>query len=44
MLILNIKSWFRHFISLQGSSVLAQTLMHISRKGADRSVIVLAVP
>lgn len=28
--------WFRHFISIQGTSVLAQTLMHISRKGSSR--------
>jgi cytokinesis protein len=29
-------SWFRRFVSLRGTSVLAQTLMHISRKGAQR--------
>ncbi|KAH9830929.1 uncharacterized protein C8Q71DRAFT_716099 [Rhodofomes roseus] len=28
--------WFRDFISLQGTSVLAQTLLHISRKGPQR--------
>jgi len=29
-------SWFQHFISIQGTSVLAQTLQHISRKGLSR--------
>ncbi|KAF8803585.1 hypothetical protein BYT27DRAFT_7225940 [Phlegmacium glaucopus] len=29
-------SWFQHFISIQGTSVLAQTLQHISRKGSSR--------
>lgn len=31
-----IRSWFRQFVSIQGTSVLAQTLMHISRKGNSR--------
>ncbi|KAJ7938156.1 armadillo-type protein [Mycena leptocephala] len=29
-------SWFRRFIAIRGTSVLAQTLMHLSRKGASR--------
>jgi cytokinesis protein len=29
-------SWFQHFISIQGTSVLGQTLMHLSRKGQSR--------
>ncbi|GAW01955.1 cytokinesis protein sepa (fh1 2 protein) [Lentinula edodes] len=29
-------SWFHHFIEIQGTSVLAQTLNHISRKGSSR--------
>jgi cytokinesis protein len=29
-------SWFRRFVTLQGTSVLAQTLMHLSRKGTHR--------
>ncbi|RXW21019.1 hypothetical protein EST38_g4845 [Candolleomyces aberdarensis] len=29
-------SWFQHFLSIQGTSVLAQTLMHTSRKGNAR--------
>ncbi|KAJ3529522.1 hypothetical protein NMY22_g8966 [Coprinellus aureogranulatus] len=29
-------SWFKHFLAIQGTSVLAQTLMHISRKGNAR--------
>jgi hypothetical protein len=29
--------WFKHFISIRGTPVLAQTLMHISRKGVKRS-------
>ena len=29
-------SWFEHFIELQGTSVLGQTLAHISRKGGSR--------
>jgi cytokinesis protein len=31
-------SWFRHFVSIQGTSVLAQTLTHISRKGNSRYI------
>ena len=31
-------SWFKHFVTIQGTSVLAQTLMHISRKPLQRSV------
>lgn len=33
---LTLISWFRHFIAIRGTSVLAQTLMHLSRKGASR--------
>jgi hypothetical protein len=29
--------WLRHFVSVQGTSVLAQTMQHISRKGQGRS-------
>ncbi|KAF7359511.1 putative RhoA GTPase effector DIA/Diaphanous [Mycena sanguinolenta] len=29
-------SWFRHFIAIRGTSVLAQTLNHLSRKGSSR--------
>lgn len=36
----NELSWFQRFITLKGTSVLAQTLMHISRKGPSRSVII----
>lgn len=31
-------SWFKHFIELQGTSVLAQSLNHISRKALQRFV------
>jgi hypothetical protein len=31
-------SWFRHFVAIQGTSVLAQTLTHISRKGNSRYI------
>lgn len=31
-----MSSWFKHFLAIQGTSVLAQTLMHISRKGNSR--------
>ncbi|KAJ3511148.1 hypothetical protein NLJ89_g4273 [Agrocybe chaxingu] len=31
-------SWFEQFIDLRGTSVLAQTLQHISRKGSSRHV------
>ncbi|EGN96042.1 hypothetical protein SERLA73DRAFT_162010 [Serpula lacrymans var. lacrymans S7.3] len=32
----NEMSWFHHFLSIHGTSVLAQALMHISRKGPNR--------
>lgn len=29
-------SWFQQFVEIRGTSVLAQTLNHLSRKGSSR--------
>ena len=34
-------SWFKHFIELQGTSVLAQALNHISRKALQRFATII---
>ena len=38
MWLTTILSWFRHFVTMQGTSVLGQALQNISRKGVQRYV------